>query len=270
MAENTGNGAEDAGSFEERHKKELGVGSFAKEGAFHALIPLASAAAAGVAGYYVLGRPIKTLLPRAVKVVDTLKTMGGALHDIWNTGDLPEKIKDVEKLLGEECKPSIDKITEIIAEKKAKSPPHEIIKIFDEMLDGIPLDKVNEVRAVFGLPPQDFLGSARWIGAGVGGFTGLLGGGIVVGYDHWRKQESERLAAQEINEDVAKLELFKPSDPELVAENKRLRQMLAEAEKSPQPAASLPTEAANDPEFTVSDTRHDGALEAAQHANRRG
>jgi hypothetical protein len=55
----------------------------------------------------------------------------------------------------------------------------------------------------------------------------MMGGSIAVGYDQWRKAESARLAAGEINRDIANLELFKPSDMELVAENKRLHAMVA-------------------------------------------
>jgi hypothetical protein len=55
---------------------------------------------------------------------------------------------------------------------------------------------------------------------------------MAVGYDQWKKERGEQLAAEEINEDIAKLQLFKPNDAELVSENKRLRAMLAEKDEA--------------------------------------
>lgn len=90
------------------------------------------------------------------------------------------------------------------------------------------IEQTTNIRKAVNPNAGDLI-NAKWAGAiGLGTVTSLIGS-VGVGYDKWRKEESARLAANEINKDVADLELFRPSDPELVAENKRLRAMLAEA-----------------------------------------
>lgn len=88
---------------------------------------------------------------------------------------------------------------------------------------------LREVSEHFNVVINEVPTAARYVGGAITGFIASIGGGIAVGYDKWRKEESTRLAAEEVNRDIAKLELFRPSDPELVAENKRLRAMLADA-----------------------------------------
>lgn len=67
-----------------------------------------------------------------------------------------------------------------------------------------------------------------------GGFVGMMVGslvaGLIIGYEHWRKIESQRIAVDEINKDIASTAAIQPTDKELVAENTRLRGMLAEAD----------------------------------------
>ena len=60
----------------------------------------------------------------------------------------------------------------------------------------------------------------------IGSLIGGIIGGIIQGYSRWHKQESERLAVQEINEDVANMKIRDRTDPELIRENDRLREML--------------------------------------------
>jgi hypothetical protein len=57
-------------------------------------------------------------------------------------------------------------------------------------------------------------------------FIGLLSGSIPLGYQGWRKNESARLAAQEINEDISNMKIMQPTDAELIKENDALREML--------------------------------------------
>lgn len=69
---------------------------------------------------------------------------------------------------------------------------------------------------------------------GNGGFIGFMLGslisGMIIGYEHWRKVESQKLAVDEINQDIANTIAIQPIDKELVVENKRLRGMLDEIE----------------------------------------
>lgn len=69
---------------------------------------------------------------------------------------------------------------------------------------------------------------------GNGGFIGVMLGslisGLIIGYEHWRKVESQKLAVDEINQDIANTIAIQPTDKELVGENKRLRGMLEELE----------------------------------------
>lgn len=69
------------------------------------------------------------------------------------------------------------------------------------------------------------------VGAMVGAMAGGMIGGIIQGYSRWKKHESERLAVSEINEDVANMKIRYRTDPELVRENARLREMLEQEEQ---------------------------------------
>jgi hypothetical protein len=72
----------------------------------------------------------------------------------------------------------------------------------------------------------------RWfIGILVGTMVGSLVGGLIQGFSRWRKSESERLAVAEINEDVANMKIRHRTDPELLKENQRLREMLEAEDK---------------------------------------
>lgn len=59
-----------------------------------------------------------------------------------------------------------------------------------------------------------------------GGITGIIGGTIaattILGYEHWQKVKREQLQVDELTKNLSDLEVFKKSDPELLAENKRL------------------------------------------------
>ncbi|MES2983646.1 MAG: hypothetical protein V4735_00465 [Pseudomonadota bacterium] len=85
-----------------------------------------------------------------------------------------------------------------------------------------------EIMEALGMKLDEVPRTAKFAGAWGLGIIGSIAGSIGVGYDRWRKEESSRLAADEINHDIANLELFRASNPELVSENKRLRTMLAE------------------------------------------
>lgn len=245
--------------FNSRHKDDLSVGRFAKVSATETLIPLVAAGAAGVAGYYALGKPIKALMPNVIKGIEGVEFLGGAALDGLKEGEFLKKIGEVSVKLGSTFKEKLDEVNRAAGKGDTFSVVRGLQALREVHKDLSP-EQINEVRVIFNLPPQDFEKTAKKIGAGAAGFVGLMGGGMAVGYDHWRKEESERLAAEEINRDVAKLELFKPSDPELVAENKRLRTMLAE-EEAKRPAA-------NDPEMKISHAQHEGAMQ--DHGLQRG
>jgi hypothetical protein len=87
-----------------------------------------------------------------------------------------------------------------------------------------------------GLP---FIGGKRYnlkqqFGGLIGAFVGTLVGGLYLGYEHWRKVESQRIAVDEINKDIASTVAIQPVDKELVAENKRLREMLEARSNAPE------------------------------------
>lgn len=65
-------------------------------------------------------------------------------------------------------------------------------------------------------------------GASVGAFIGAMAGSLPLGYDVWRKAESSRIAAREINHDISQMRMIVPSDESLIKENQRLRAMLDE------------------------------------------
>jgi hypothetical protein len=73
--------------------------------------------------------------------------------------------------------------------------------------------------------------SKPFLGSLIGATIGSMVGGIVMGYEHWRNMERERLGVKEINEDVANMKIRERTSPELVKENERLREMLATEEQ---------------------------------------
>lgn len=204
--------------FDKRHEKELGVGRFVTVSGLNILIPLGSAAAAGVLGYLTLGKPIKAMFPRAMK---------------WGS-DAPALVKAIRGFKTDNWKELWSKIEEAGAasfENIRKTDPGFEVNTIDsaiKVINSANEQEVEAIRKVLGMPEPDALKTAKWVGAGVGGFLGSMFGGMAVNYNEWRKDESARLAAEEVNKNISQMEIFKPSDPELVAENKRLRAMLAE------------------------------------------
>ena len=63
-------------------------------------------------------------------------------------------------------------------------------------------------------------------GGGTGLIIGSIIGQLIQGYERWFKNESERLAVSEINEDIANMKIRDRTDEGLVRENDRLREML--------------------------------------------
>lgn len=73
------------------------------------------------------------------------------------------------------------------------------------------------------IPPR---GGLR--GGVIGAFVGSFIGQTFQGYERWSKHESERMAVEEINRDIAGFQAMRQkANPELVEENNRLREMLA-------------------------------------------
>lgn len=65
-------------------------------------------------------------------------------------------------------------------------------------------------------------------GGVIGAFVGSFIGQTFQGYERWSKHESERMAVEEINRDIAGFQAMRQkANPELVEENNRLREMLA-------------------------------------------
>lgn len=226
-------------SFRDRHKKELGVGAYAKESVVEGLLPWIIAGAAAVAGYFTLGRPIKAIAPKMFGGADLVADVAGlAKREGVSSvaGKIQAGFSEMHTAFMQN-NPDVEFASLAGLEKFAKNftnPQH-----------------VARLRATLGLPASEGLKTAKAAGAAAGALTGAIAGGTVVGYHKWKKEESTRLAAAEINEDVSKLELFRPSDPELVAENKRLRAMLAKEDKG----------SAEVPETTgISQMQHEGAV----------
>ena len=206
-------------NFDKRHEKELGIGRFITVSGMNLLIPLGSAAAAGVLGYLTLGKPIKAAFPRLLK---------------WGS-DIPELAKaalnfDITRI--NEVGPKVFATATKTIDEIRKTDPHF------KVTSGVNLARViresskfpeetAEIRNLLGMAEPDLLKNAKYVGAGVGAFLGSMFGGMAVNYNEWRKDESARLAAEEVNKNISQMEIFKPSDPEIVAENKRLRAMLA-------------------------------------------
>lgn len=71
-----------------------------------------------------------------------------------------------------------------------------------------------------------------------GGFLGLVGSGMFQEYEHWHKEMSAKLAVDEINRDIAQARIR--TNPDLLAENKMLRQILNDQDKQ-LAAAGKPT-----------------------------
>lgn len=240
-------------SFQDRHKKELGVGAYAKESVVEGLLPWLVAGAVGTVGYFTLGKPIKRMFPKVVDVADLGKD---ALDLVRNNGikDIPKVMEKVEaefKELGDAVSkkyPHLDPAQNLLCDQKER-----LGKIYDEIKDH---DQMAKFRTALGLGPSSELGMAKVIGAGVAGLGGALAGGTVVGYRKWKKDESTRVAAAEINEDVSHLELFRPSDHELVAENKRLRAMLAKEDRGV--GTDIPGSVG------ISQMRHEGAVKSPE------
>lgn len=137
-----------------------------------------------------------------------------------------------------------------------------LTKMFPRFFEGVDTTKktAETIRdAVTGKEGKKWnLNAAKWIGAGAMGMVGSTLGSIFVGYDKWHKEESTRLAAEEIEHDISRMELFRPSDRELVAENKRLRSMLEEKE-SVRPHHASPTALGGArPQHRVEDAVHFG------------
>lgn len=70
-------------------------------------------------------------------------------------------------------------------------------------------------------------------GAGGGFMAGSILGGLFLGYEHWQKVKREQLQVDEITKDISDIEVFKKTDPELAAENKRLWAELNKREAQP-------------------------------------
>ncbi len=237
-------------SFQDRHKKELGVGAYAKRSVTEGLLPWLVAGAAGAVGYFTLGKPIKAMFPKVVDVADMGKD---AVDVIRNNGISLETFTKVKGEFSELFDGVMRKNPHLQQEIEKNNYTNLLLKLKESITDH---EQMAKFRTALGLGPSSELGMAKVIGAGVAGAGGALAGGTVVGYQQWKRDESTRVAAAEINEDVSKLELFRPSDPELVAENKRLRAMLAKEDMGG--GADMPQTAG------ISQMQHEGAVKSPE------
>lgn len=77
--------------------------------------------------------------------------------------------------------------------------------------------------------PKGIKGSAATI---IGALVGSSIASMIIAYEHWRKMESNKLSIDEINNDVANMKIRQRTDPELLKENDRLREMLETENKN--------------------------------------
>ncbi|MFN7402075.1 MAG: hypothetical protein ACK5R4_07070 [Alphaproteobacteria bacterium] len=217
--------------FETKHAEDLSIKRFAWVTGIQIFLPIVAGAAAAAVGWFTLGKPIRALRP---KFFDGF-------------GHAEDVARHASKITKENLINAGAKISEVAAETLARirqTDPQFNIENASSLKRFLKEAKIEEALAVkkaLGIPTENLNRAAKMFGAAGLGWLGLTGGGIAVGYQEWRKQESQRLAAEEINRDISRIELFKPSDSELVEENKRLRQMLAK-----------------NPPTTVSQVQHEG------------
>lgn len=206
-------------SFENRHANELGIKRFATVTGLNTIIPLAAAAGAGALGYFALGRPVRFIagkwITRGGNIAEFLRAVGRNLTH-------PEKLAEIGGKLTEAVGPVIDRIA-------IENPGFQLLSRegIQKVLGSCSETEMDLVRQAFNMTKPDTGKYSQYAAAGIAGTVGLLVGGTAVNYNEWRKEESARLAAAEVNKNISELELFKPSDQELVSENKRLRAMLA-------------------------------------------
>lgn len=193
--------------FEQKHQEELGVKRYAYLQARDFFVPLIAAGAGAGLGWLV-HKPIAKLMPKfdkltsnANKLVD--KTIDRYIRHIRRDKNLSQETIDdlVKQLEGQKGQNNIEAVNDLLKQ-------HDI-------------DALGTLGKLY----ED---TVFWVSIGAGAFLGLLSSGMALGYDQWRKEESTRVAAREINNDISKMRILEPTDNELVAENKRLRQMLNE------------------------------------------
>jgi hypothetical protein len=248
-----------AADFDTRHAEDLGVKRFAVKTGLQTIIPLGAMAAGGALGYFALGGPLLRMFPRQFAKIGHVSDFArSALKiDISKLGPAKEQIERI-------CKEALEKI-------RATEPDFQVTsgqnlkRLIDEMEQNP--EQIRELKKTLNLTTDSEQMAAKFIGAGLLGIPASMFGSLAVAYDEWRNEESARLAAREIDRDISKLEIFRPSNPELVAENKRLRAMLAETEKKTEMAAP-----ANDdqPRTTVTEADHQGAAKDAAERQRAG
>ncbi len=219
-------------SFEQTHQDDLSVKKFAGEQALYFAVPAAATAVSAAAGWYGLAGVVSKLFPSLSKKVSTAEGFAAELRDrIGSKGfeGLHERMND----------PSIKAKLEA-AMQSGKGLPDiakDVLQI-EEKLVKVP--KMARIASAVGL-----------------GYAGLMAGSLFIAYREWKKKASTELAAREINRDIANLQIFKPTNQELVSENVRLREMLAQYDK---PAANDNGTAKNDAPAAVA---HDAKLEAS-------
>lgn len=208
--------------FQERHAKDLGVTKFAAKMGFQTLLPIAGMVGGGALGWYFLGPAAEKLLPGIVRKMSLSKNVSKAF---WN-------------LTKEDLQSGVGKISEIASEAIAeikKTDPHflergatanDLLRIYHKVKPS----QVDAFLNALGIEIKNDERMGKSIAGAALGITGLTAGSVTVAYDQWKNDESARIAAREIDRDISKLEIFRPSNPEIVAENKRLRAMLAEKE----------------------------------------
>lgn len=208
-------------NFESRHANELGVKRFATVAGLNTIIPLAAAAGAGALGYFALGRPVRFIAGKWIARGGNVAEFGRAVGNInlLNATELADIAGKVVSA-AESCVSRIKAKEADFTVGSARS----VIKVLSNCTE----TEMNAIREAFSMKKPDIGKYSQYVAAGVAGTAGFIVGGTAVNYNEWRKEESARLAAAEVNKNISELELFKPSDTELVAENKRLRAMLAE------------------------------------------
>lgn len=199
-------------AFEGRNKEKLGVGAYVKEVSL-SFVSLGASAAGGALGWFGLEKPIRRLGEKQFSRADHARAI---TKKIWGS-ELDEVVGELRKAGGV--------VGGMFQGEKAPKTTGEVVS---KILNITSLDNLKEVAKALDVEVKPVRKPAQLIGAGIGLVTATLAASFALGYRAWRKDESARLAALDLEKNINRLELFKPSDPELVAENKRLRAMANE------------------------------------------
>lgn len=212
--------------FQARHQDDLSATAFGKEMAI-GFLPTVAGLAAGYVGFRWLAPQLRSL--KFIKRTELIGAIGGKIYN--------SKPEEIVAQLGT--------VMEDLAPKFSAIPKEElggatILRVVKDHASVEQLEALGKKLGITEIKPSD---GVKWAAAFGTGLVGMIATAIPLGFRNWKKEESARLGAVELGENISKLEVFKPSDTELVQENQRLRTMLSEkhAQHTSAPAQDVPS-----------------------------